>query len=442
MKDPLFVSSFNDYVILKQIGKGAYGVVYKVRNKTDNNIYALKTIDISKMDNKALTNTLNEIRILCSITHPNVVGYKEAFLNESTLCVVMEYVGGGDLSEKIASCKKRHYCINEESIWKYTVQILNGLKELHRLKILHRDIKAANIFLSEDFETVKLGDLNIAKVAKEDFASTQIGTPYYLAPEIWLNQRYDYRCDIFSLGCVVYEMTTLKVPFDATTIQELYKRITQSNPDPIPGRYSSQLAELIRLFLIKNPTNRPTVFDIIEIPVVKAKLSKYVKNEFKTENFKPNALLNTIVIPQNLNLLKNRLPKRKMTEYDINSRRKNSRESTGDTYSKARSGADSRYTVQSTQTKNRASLLKNKAADCDIGKQLLAKIKLNLHSYSNGKKLPYNSSKSQLCSRNGQAKNAKALPLLSPYSEYIRCSSLNSRNPHKNSQMSCKSLAR
>ena len=442
MKDPLFASSFNDYDILKQIGKGAYGIVYKVRHRADKSVYALKTIDISKLDNKALSNTLNEIRILCSISHPNVVGYKEAFLNGSTLCVVMEYVGGGDLSEKIASCRKRNYCINEESIWKYTVQILNGLKELHGLKILHRDIKSANIFLSEDFETVKLGDLNIAKVAKEDFASTQIGTPYYLAPEIWMNQKYDYRCDVFSLGCVVYEMATLRVPFDASTIQELYKKVTQGNPDPISGRYSNQLSEMIRLFLIKNPANRPTVFEAMEIPVIKAKLSKYVESDFKFENSKVNALLDTIRVPQNLNLLKNRLPKRKLTDYELKSYRKNSRESTGDTYSKPRSAIDNRFTVQSTQTKQRSSLLKNNPNNVDIGKHLLEKIKLNLHSYTPGKKSSCNSSKSQLCDRKSANKCLKPIPVRSPYSEYIRCNSLNSRTAHKNSQISCKSLAR
>lgn len=86
------------------------------------------------------------------------------------------------------------------------------------MKIIHRDIKTANLFLSEDFETLKLGDLNIAKVAKNDFAQTQIGTPYYLAPEIWDNKIYDYKCDIFSLGVVLYEMTTLKMPFDGMSL--------------------------------------------------------------------------------------------------------------------------------------------------------------------------------------------------------------------------------
>ncbi len=86
------------------------------------------------------------------------------------------------------------------------------------MQVIHRDIKSANLFLSQDFECVKLGDLGIAKYAKTDFAKTQIGTPYYLAPEIWNNQHYDYKCDIFSLGVVFYEVCCKKVPFNGVSL--------------------------------------------------------------------------------------------------------------------------------------------------------------------------------------------------------------------------------
>ena len=114
----------------------------------------------------------------------------------------MEYVGGGDLSERIKECRKRRNHLKEDVIWRYMIQSLGGLRTLHKMNIVHRDIKTANIFLSGDLKTVKLGDMNVAKVVKNDFATTQIGTPYYLAPEIWNNKKYDFRCDVFSLGCV------------------------------------------------------------------------------------------------------------------------------------------------------------------------------------------------------------------------------------------------
>lgn len=303
-----------DYEIIKQAGKGAYGIVYKVRSKIDKAIYALKTIDISKMEEKSLTNTLNEIRILCSIDHPNIVGYKEAFLQDNKMCVVMEFVGGGDLSEKIAKCRDDDGLIDEETIWKYAVQILNGLKVLHNLKIMHRDIKSANIFLSDDHETVKLGDLNIAKVAKDDYASTQIGTPYYLAPEIWLNERYDYRCDVFSLGCVMYEMAALGVPFHGKSIHDLLRKITTKSAKRLPEEYSDQLEEIVRLFMEKNPANRPTVYQALEHPAFKVRADKYFRTLKSEDSGEMCILIKTIDIPKNLNLLNDNLPKRRLFE--------------------------------------------------------------------------------------------------------------------------------
>lgn len=93
------------------------------------------------------------------------------------------------------------------------------------MKIIHRDIKSANLFLSDDFEEIKLGDLNVAIVAKNDFASTQIGTPYYLAPEIWDNKIYDNKCDLFSLGVVMYEMSSLRMPFDGMSLNEIHRKV-------------------------------------------------------------------------------------------------------------------------------------------------------------------------------------------------------------------------
>ena len=114
----------------------------------------------------------------------------------------MEYVGGGDLSQLLRTYRRKRKHLEESRIWDYFIQTLRGLLALHEMKIVHRDIKTANIFLTSDQKIAKLGDMNVAKVIKNELASTQIGTPYYLAPEIWNNKLYDFRCDVFSLGCV------------------------------------------------------------------------------------------------------------------------------------------------------------------------------------------------------------------------------------------------
>lgn len=208
-------SQLKDFKVIKKLGEGSYGKVYQVNRIKTGQIFALKEIQVQKMNKGDLQNTLNEIRILCSFQHEYICGYEEAFLSDSgdRLFILMEFVGGGDLASKIQECKKRKLRIQEKTIWLYLCQALIGLEALHKSKIIHRDIKAANLFLSEDYEVVKLGDLGVAKHAKNDLARTQIGTPYYLAPEIWDNKPYDYRCDIFSLGVLTYEMAALNVPF-------------------------------------------------------------------------------------------------------------------------------------------------------------------------------------------------------------------------------------
>jgi NIMA (never in mitosis gene a)-related kinase len=115
----------------------------------------------------------------------------------------MEFAAGGDLMKLINQNLKARTRIKEAEIWKALVDITRGLKSLHDKKILHRDLKAANIFVSLDGR-YKLGDLNVSKVLKKGMAYTQTGTPYYASPEVWQDQPYDMKSDIWSLGCVIY----------------------------------------------------------------------------------------------------------------------------------------------------------------------------------------------------------------------------------------------
>ena len=105
------------------------------------------------------------------------------------------------------------------------IQMFRGLKALHSLKILHRDMKSANVFLCNEKLVAKIGDLNVSKVAKKGLLYTQTGTPYYASPEVWRDNPYDHKSDIWSMGCVIYEMVTLKPPFRAETMEALYKKV-------------------------------------------------------------------------------------------------------------------------------------------------------------------------------------------------------------------------
>lgn len=137
----------------------------------------------------------------------------------------MEFADGGDLYQKILENQQRNSIIPEREIWQMVGQMISGLKALHDKNILHRDLKCANIFLNRD-GTVKLGDLNVSKVAKYGgLLFTQTGTPYYASPEVWKDQPYDNKSDIWSLGCMIYEMVCLQPPFKAPNMDMLYKKV-------------------------------------------------------------------------------------------------------------------------------------------------------------------------------------------------------------------------
>ena len=180
--------------------------------------------------------------------------------------MVIEYVDGGDLSMKIKMAKQKNALFKEIIIWGIFIQILEGINYLHKKYIIHRDLKTSNIFLTKK-GTVKIGGLSVGKNIK-DMGLTQIGTPYFTAPEIWEQKPYDYKCDIWSMGCILYEMTTLNVPFLGLNIQELYQNILYSEYKPIPRIYSKELNEIIKIILNKNPNERPSANDLLNNEII------------------------------------------------------------------------------------------------------------------------------------------------------------------------------
>jgi len=169
----------------------------------------------------------------------------------------MECCDNGDLLQAIEKHKKGKSKYTEKQIWHMFIQTVRGLKALHDLKICHRDIKCANLFLNKA-GMVKLGDLNVSKVAKKGMMHTQTGTPYYASPEVWKDKPYDNKSDIWSLGCVLYEMITLLPPFRANSMQGLANKVTKGIYDPIPSRYTHDLSQMVKSCLQVNCNNRPS----------------------------------------------------------------------------------------------------------------------------------------------------------------------------------------
>ena len=303
----------NGFEIISKLGEGAYSIVYKVKRKEDSKIYALKKVKLTKLSIKEKQNALNEVRILASLKSRFVISYKQAFIEEvdSSLCIVMEYADKGDLYQKITHFKKMGYFFEEFDVWKIFIQMTKGLKALHDLKILHRDLKSANIFLFSDGSS-KIGDLNVSKVTKEGLGYTQTGTPYYASPEVWKDQPYDNKSDIWSLGCVTYEMLTLHPPFRAESMDGLYEKVMKGKYPKINERYSIDISELLKLLFKVDSNQRPSCEDILKNPLVTKRMEFFKSNsekEIDLINIDESALLKTIQIPKNILFLSNQLPK-------------------------------------------------------------------------------------------------------------------------------------
>jgi serine/threonine protein kinase len=151
-----------------------------------------------------------------------------------------------------------------------------ALKYVHSCNILHRDLKTQNIMLSGPQQrTIKLGDFGIAKVlgSGRDLAATVVGTPHYLSPEVCQSRYYDHKSDIWSLGCVLYELCTLKKPFDASNIPGIIYKIMKCNPAPIADTYSDDLKSMVGWLLNVNPDARPSAEDIENTPIVRVRSS-------------------------------------------------------------------------------------------------------------------------------------------------------------------------
>ena len=180
----------------------------------------------------------------------------------------MEYADDGDVFQKIVMHQKNNTLFDEEFIWKIFITVVKGLKALHILEIMHRDLKSANVFLNKD-GSGKLGDLNVSKVLDKGLSYTQTGTPYYASPEVWRDEAYDIKSDIWSLGCVLYEMITLKPPFRAENMKGLYKKVLKGQYPKISDKYSIDIQTIVRILLQVNPKKRPTWSDILDHAIVK-----------------------------------------------------------------------------------------------------------------------------------------------------------------------------
>jgi len=296
------MSSVRDFEKKKVLGKGSSGTVYHVKRLSDKKSYALKEVSLSGLGPKEKDDALNEVRLLASVAHPHIIKYYEAFVEASKLYIVTELVRDGDLFAKLQRTHSRRQNLPEETVWSIFVQISEALKCLHESNIIHRDLKSANIFFQGS--KVKIGDLGVGTVLKKRKAHTCVGTPYYLAPEMWKNKPYDTKVDVWSLGVLLFELAMMEPPFQAQTMKDLSKVICKGKYPRLPSCYSQELTDMVKSLLVLEPSKRPSMHDVCRMSSV-VQRRHYLGEEIRDWNIQ---IVPTINAGHNIHKIQQRLP--------------------------------------------------------------------------------------------------------------------------------------
>ncbi|XP_064613774.1 serine/threonine-protein kinase Nek10-like [Liolophura sinensis] len=266
-----------EYAVFELLGSGAFGSVYKVKKRSAGQSFrAMKEINLQnsafgktpKERETSVGEVISELSIMKEqLKHPNIVRYYSTlnFADSEKLFIVMELIEGAPLGEHFTSLKEKGETFTESRIWKIFIQILRGLRYLHKEKrIVHRDLTPNNIMLGEN-DRVTITDFGLAKQKRSDCSemTSVVGTILYSCPEIVQNLPYGEKADIWATGCILYQMCTLKPPFLSSNMLTLATKIVNAEYDPIPdGLYSSRIVSTVKRCITSSPEDRPDILEL------------------------------------------------------------------------------------------------------------------------------------------------------------------------------------
>nr|Q08942.1 RecName: Full=Putative serine/threonine-protein kinase A [Trypanosoma brucei brucei]AAB59252.1 protein kinase [Trypanosoma brucei] len=269
------------------VGLGSYGEAYVAESVEDGSLCVAKVMDLSKMSQRDKRYAQSEIKCLANCNHPNIIRYIEDHEENDRLLIVMEFADSGNLDEqiKLRGSGDARYFQEHEALFLF-LQLCLALDYIHSHKMLHRDIKSANVLLTST-GLVKLGDFGFSHQYEDTVsgvvASTFCGTPYYLAPELWNNKRYNKKADVWSLGVLLYEIMGMKKPFSASNLKGLMSKVLAGTYAPLPDSFSSEFKRVVDGILVADPNDRPSVREIFQIPYINKGLKLFVQALKKNE---------------------------------------------------------------------------------------------------------------------------------------------------------------
>eukprot|EP01012_Entosiphon_sulcatum_P067632 TRINITY_DN9740_c0_g1_i1.p1 TRINITY_DN9740_c0_g1~~TRINITY_DN9740_c0_g1_i1.p1 ORF type:complete len:388 (-),score=88.43 TRINITY_DN9740_c0_g1_i1:165-1328(-) len=250
------------------IGKGTFGQTTLVRR--DGRTLIAKSLRLGQLTERDRRNAFQEAEILQRCRHPNIIAFVDAFTHSNVLYIIQEYADGGDLLRAINAQAQIGY-FSERRVKIITAQLCMGLRYLHGRKVLHRDLKTENVFLTRDGK-VKLGDLGLSRVLHDSLslAQTQCGTANYFSPEVCHGRLYNAKSDIWSLGCVLYEVANFARLFDGRDTRAVTERIKSWDGKFVMNPlYTRDIEIFTRACLTKEAALRPTLDQLVALPFIK-----------------------------------------------------------------------------------------------------------------------------------------------------------------------------
>lgn len=276
------------YVIEQCVGRGNFGDVYRAYDKVQGLVVAIKVVNLEHSD-EDIDLLAQEIFFLAELRSPYITNYITTLIEDVSMWIVMEYCGGGSCADLLKNIYLNG--LPEQKVAFITSEILKGLVYLHEQKKIHRDIKAANILLTDEGK-VKLGDFGVSGQIKATLKrGTFVGTPYWMAPEVVCkeNDGYNERADIWSLGITVYELLKGAPPLSKCDPMKVMVNLPKRKPPVLHGRYSSAAKQFVSSCLVKTPSVRPSALDLLEHNFVDNLSIENLKDDVEFLNDKKSA---------------------------------------------------------------------------------------------------------------------------------------------------------